>query len=281
MSRREHTRARLSLPLRLRWSTPFGQKIELAESLDASRGGLRVVCGEGHEPGTTLWVTFPYDASLADGQPEMPARVMRCESLASNANKSAHGPDVNGAPREEVNKPAWGEGLGLPEQRKAGRKERRGIFRRFLGRRGAAGQPASAGAPGGNGTASLALALKFLAALPDASDRANHAPVRERRASPRRRLALPIHVRLEQVPWFEEAMTVDVSSEGLRFLSSREYQPGTHLLISFGSSSPSAAPWSGGKSGGRPGEKEFRLLIVRVELMSASPFLTVAALRPH
>src|SRR2546423_9344559 len=77
MERREHHRAQLRLPVRLRWSTPFGQRIEVCETLDVSRGGLRVPCGEAHAAGVPLWVTFPYDVSLGDGQPEMLARVVR------------------------------------------------------------------------------------------------------------------------------------------------------------------------------------------------------------
>jgi hypothetical protein len=34
-------------------------------------------------------------------------------------------------------------------------------------------------------------------------------PELERRASPRRQVALPIRVRPEQIPWLEEAMTHD------------------------------------------------------------------------
>src|SRR5580765_6529238 len=42
MDTREHRRVRMRLPVRLRWTTPFAQKIEFGESIDVSRGGLLV-----------------------------------------------------------------------------------------------------------------------------------------------------------------------------------------------------------------------------------------------
>src|SRR5467141_1778117 len=95
MDSREHRRVRMRLPVRMRWTTPFGQKIELGETIDVSRSGLLVSTKESHTPGVTLWVTFPYDASLADGQPEILARVARCDEVlevirASNAREKIH-----------------------------------------------------------------------------------------------------------------------------------------------------------------------------------------------
>src|SRR5882762_8228504 len=78
---REHRRVRMRLPVRMRWTTPFGQKIELGETIDVSRSGLLVSTKEFHTPGITLWVTFPYDASLSYGQPEILARVARCNEV--------------------------------------------------------------------------------------------------------------------------------------------------------------------------------------------------------
>ena len=91
----------------------------------------------------------------------------------------------------------------------------------------------------------------------------------ERRTSPRRRLALPIRVRPEHVPWFEETMTLDISKEGLRFVSSREYEVGQHLIVSF---EPAASsPW--------PAVPEFRSLVVRIEPMPQSSALAVTIYR--
>ena len=90
----EHRRVRMRLPVRLRWTTPFAQKIELGESIDVSRGGLLVSTKEPHAAGVPLWVTCPYDASLGDGQPEMLARIIRCGEVlevirATNARDKA------------------------------------------------------------------------------------------------------------------------------------------------------------------------------------------------
>src|SRR5260370_23380245 len=79
MDSRRHRRVRMRLPARLRWTTPFGQKIELAETIDASRSGLLLSTRETHSCGTSVWVTFPYDASLRDGQPEVAAHGVRRE----------------------------------------------------------------------------------------------------------------------------------------------------------------------------------------------------------
>src|SRR5260370_11500548 len=81
MNSRQHRRVRLRLPVRLRWTTPFGQKIELADTIDVSRRGLLVSTRQLHTPGVTVWVTFPYDASLSDGLPELLARVARCDEV--------------------------------------------------------------------------------------------------------------------------------------------------------------------------------------------------------
>src|ERR1700688_3551754 len=59
MDRRKHHRVQLRLPARLRWTTPFGQKTEVCETVNVSRGGLLVPCQEVHAEGMPLWVTFP------------------------------------------------------------------------------------------------------------------------------------------------------------------------------------------------------------------------------
>jgi hypothetical protein len=204
MDRREHHRVQLRLPARLRWTTPFGQKTEVCETLNVSRDGILVPCEEFHTAGVPLWVTFPYDASLPYGQPEVFAKVVR------TAN---------------------------------------------------AGEAASQQGP--------AAALRFEIAQHRLSNGNGHARVMERRASPRSRLALPIHVRPGNIPWFEEAMTVDISAEGLLFLSSREHEPGHSLRISF---APSVAvPW--------PAATEFGSVVVRVERVPLRPALVVAIRR--
>src|SRR4029077_17338857 len=82
MDRREYYRVQLRIPARLRWTTPLGQQTEVCETVNVSRGGLLVPCKENHAAGISLWVTFPYDASLPSGQPEVLARVVRSSRTA-------------------------------------------------------------------------------------------------------------------------------------------------------------------------------------------------------
>jgi hypothetical protein len=211
MDRREHHRAQLRLPVRIRWNTPFGQKTEVCKTLDISRGGLLVPCQESHAAGVPLWVTFPYDISLGDGQPEMLAKVVRIGRVHNgNGRKSQH---------ESASKQAVALRFALPPRPEAN----------------------------GNG----------------------RAKERERRESPRRALALPVRVRPEHVPWFEEAMTIDVCADGLRFLCSREYQEGDRLLVSF---EPAAsAPW--------PSASETAARVLRIEGVPESAALAVTIVR--
>ena len=54
------------------------------------------------------------------------------------------------------------------------------------------------------------------------------------------KIALPIRVRPEHIPWYEEAMTAEVSKDRLKFVTNREYGFGQRLLVSFASGD---APW--------------------------------------
>jgi PilZ domain len=211
MDRREHHRAQLRLPVRIRWNTPFGLKTEVCKTLDISRGGLLVPCHETHPAGSPLWVTFPYDTSLGDGQPETFAKVVR--------TGPAHNGNGNKATRDGANEQA--------------------------------------------------VALHF--ALPPRAEGNGHGPgkERERRDSPRRALALPVRVRPEHIPWFEEAMTLDVSAHSLRFLSTREYQEGDLLLVSF--ELAASAPW--------PTASETAARVLRIQAVPDSAALAVTIVR--
>lgn len=218
MDRREHHRAQLRLPVRLRWSTPFGQKTEVCKTLDISRSGLLVPCNEGHALGVPLWVTFPYDPSLRDGQPEMLAKVVRVTPCSNGSAASA--PFVSANQLTKASE-----------------------------------------AP--------AVALHFQPAFHPESNGNGQVKERERRGSARSLLAVPLRVRLEHVPWFEEAMTIDVSALGLRFLSNREYPPYANLLVSF---DPSASvPW--------PTGTEVLSRVVRIEPVPQSSSLAVTIVR--
>jgi hypothetical protein len=211
MDRREHHRAQLRLPVRIRWNTPFAQKTEVCRTLDISRGGLLVPCHEAHAPGVGLWVTFPYDTSLGDGQPEILAKVVRVRPAHNGNGISSVDPDAN-------------------EQ---------------------------------------TVALHFSLSPRTQANGNGHAKEHERRDSARRPLALPVRVRPEHIPWFEEAMTMDVSAHSLRFLSSREYQEGDRLLLSF--EAPSSVRW--------PGASETFARVLRIESVPDSAALAVTIVR--
>jgi len=238
MDSRQRRRVQMRLPVRLRWTTPFGQKIELVDTVDVSRSGLLVSTKEPHSPGMTAWATFPYDASLFDGQPEIPARVVRCDEVsevirAANSREKIEGPRAaereHSAKLERLARP-----LGVADAR-----------------------------------ATFAVAFRF-EELPHTSSNGNargHEP--ERRGSARKALAIPVRVHPERIPWFEEAMTIDVSPMGMRFRSQREYAPGEHLKIAF--EDPASAPWHGAK--------EFVSEVVRVASVAGRATLDVSVRR--
>jgi PilZ domain len=87
---RRHPRARVRLPVRIRWRDAFGLQTELAETLDLSRNGVLVPGNESWSDHTRFWVTLPYDAKDTTGlQPEMPARLVRIARLRSGARHAA------------------------------------------------------------------------------------------------------------------------------------------------------------------------------------------------
>ena len=222
MDRREHHRAQLNLPVRLRWTTPFGQRTEVCETQNVSRGGLLVPAAEAHTPGISLWVTFPFDDSLADSQPEIPAKVVRFKETQNGA-EHANG---NAASRQSAMRVK-------------------------------------------NGSPRMLLALHFASVAQPKRNRNAQRVGKERRLSTRQALSLPIRVRPEQMLWFEEAMTMDISTNSARFLSNREYFAGEVLLISF--ESPATALWTGAT--------EFRSRVVRVESGTQTPALEISISR--
>ena len=81
------------------------------------------------------------------------------------------------------------------------------------------------------------------------------------------RIALPIHVRPGHIPWPEEAMTVEVEQDKLKFLTNREYILGQRLLISFVSGGE--APW------GSESEWETQVTGIEMEPGKESMYVTV------
>ena len=175
MQRRQHPRVRLQLPARLRWSAPLGQRTERCETINASRGGLLLSCGELHTVDHPLWVTFPFDPEASGMQPETLARVVR-------------------AAESEREPACWHVALQF--------------------------ERATHAAISGNGKR-----------------------IRENKNGSGKRIALPIRVRPQHIPWHEEAMTAEISPDRLKFLTNREYAFGERLRVSF--VSRSEAPWNG------------------------------------
>src|SRR5260370_15427555 len=212
MDSRERRRVHIRLPVRLRWTTPVAQKIELADTIDVSRSGLLVSTKERPAPGVTGGVTLPYDASVPDGQPEILARVARCDEVLE-AIRVTHA-------REKV------QSASASEQERSAELHQRV---RTLGVSDA--------------RATFAVAFHFEDLPRDSSNGNAHRHEPERRGSMRTALAVPVRVHPERIPWFEEAMTIDTSARGMRFRSHREYELGDHLKIAFEASA--SAPWHG------------------------------------
>ena len=237
MDNRQHRRVRLRLPVRLRWSAPFGQKIELAETIDVSRSGLLVSMKEAHSCGTSLWITFPYDASLRDGQPEVAAQVVRCGEVlevirATNAREKTQ-TESHAARELSAKLDQLARAIGISD------------------------------AP-----ATFAVAIHLEERQRSASNGNAHRE-NERRGSMRKALAIPVRVHPERIPWFEEAMTIDISAKGMRFRSHREYALGDHLKIAF--ADPPSAPWHG--------TGEFLSEVVRVAPVPGSAAVDVSVCR--
>lgn len=91
----------------------------------------------------------------------------------------------------------------------------------------------------------------------------------ERRGSARRTLAVPVRVQPERIPWFEEAMAIDVSAKGMRFRTHREYALGDQLKISF--QNAASGPWHGAA--------EFLSKVVRIAPVPGSIALDVSVCR--
>jgi hypothetical protein len=83
MDNRAYRRVRLRLPVRMRWTTPFGQNSAISETIDVSRGGLLIATPEAHLLGTPVWVTCPYDPLAPAAQPEIAARIVRLAPRAT------------------------------------------------------------------------------------------------------------------------------------------------------------------------------------------------------
>src|SRR5260370_2004332 len=192
MDSRQHRRVRMRLPVRLRWTAPVDQKIELRETIDVSRSRLLVSTKESHTPGVTVWVTFPYDASLSNGQPEILARVARCNEVLEVIRSTNA--------REKVQTES------ASEQKHSAKVD----------------QLASAlGISDAPPTFAVAFHLKERAHASSNGTATRHGT--ERRGSARRALDLPVHVHPERIPWLEEATTHELSDQSMPFRPHRQF----------------------------------------------------------
>ena len=264
---------------------------------------MLVPCREPHAEGMPLWVTFPFDASLTYGQPEVLARVVRAAGVVrggdanvarkKNGNGNGHRGNGNGENGHGANGNGQvGNGNGHKNGNGNGSRNTHyhggdGAVFRSPSATEAAAVESGRGSPGLNdgadaqtapGGANVATDFLTLLALrfeisPSARSAPAHAivPLRdvERRATPRRPFAVPVRVRTEHVPWFEETMTIDCSSDGLKFRSNREYARGEFLVVSFESAATS--PWLG--------VTESLLMVVRIDSQPDVAELQVAVCR--
>lgn len=84
-----------------------------------------------------------------------------------------------------------------------------------------------------------------------------------------RSIALPIRVRPRNVPWHEQAMTLEAAPGRVKFLTNREYAFGERLLISFVSRGD--APWAG--------DEEWEGEVTGIEMDANSDSVTVTVRR--
>lgn len=82
-------------------------------------------------------------------------------------------------------------------------------------------------------------------------------------------VAVAIQVRPIKIPWHEEAMTVEVFADKLKFQTNREYQFGETLMISF--AAPADLPW--------PTESESEAEVVGIEAEAGNDRLRVTVRR--
>jgi len=92
----------------------------------------------------------------------------------------------------------------------------------------------------------------------------------EHRSAPRRILSIPVRVRLNGLLWHEDAMTLDISADGLSFLSTCLYEPGSRVYVSLMNRSW-ASPWTA--------EREVPAVVTRVEPLVGSNQVRVALCR--
>jgi hypothetical protein len=112
--KRQHPRARVKFPARIRWRGPHGLVTEFTDTLDISRGGVLILHAHDWPAETSFWITVPYDRTPEAVQPEIPARIARIEWMPGGGKLIAFHWRVAG-----------GEAARAEEEREASGKERR------------------------------------------------------------------------------------------------------------------------------------------------------------
>jgi len=129
---RKHARARIELPVRIRWRGPLGMSLEQAKTIDVSREGLSARCTALGAVAARVWLVFPFDpANGVAAGPEIPARIVRTEKDLSGGCRVAVrfessrreklsnvGPERRRAPRTQLALPMFvrSEGAPWPEE---------------------------------------------------------------------------------------------------------------------------------------------------------------------
>jgi hypothetical protein len=120
------------------------------------------------------------------------------------------------------------------------------------------------GENGGRDSGGWAVAMHFEEAAHAQSRQDGDLEAGKNRNGSGSKIALPIRVRLENVPWYEEAMTTEVSKDKIKFVTHCEYAFAQRLLVSFAGTE---APWSG--------DGEWRTQVTGIEMEAGSDSLCV------
>jgi hypothetical protein len=113
--------------------------------------------------------------------------------------------------------------------------------------------------------ANFNVALHFEGTAQARMKRNGSSGVSEKRNGSGHRIALPIRVRPQNVPWHEEAMTIEVDRDKIKFLTNREYSLGDQLRVSFVSGS--GAP--------REDDEEWETRVTGIEMEAGSDAVRV------
>jgi hypothetical protein len=113
------------------------------------------------------------------------------------------------------------------------------------------------------------MALQFEATAHSYTRRNGSNGLREKKNGAGNKISLPIRVRPQNVPWHEEAMTIEFGGDRLKFLTNREYGIGDQLQVSFVSGT--GTPWDG--------DEEWETKVTGIEMEAGSDEVQVTVRR--